>query len=60
MVAGHALLGYPAAPGETGIMSFMVSEAGVVYQADLGPDTLTIAGAIDTFDPGPDWTPVAD
>ena len=60
MVAGHALLAYPAAPGETGIMSFMVSEAGVVYQADLGPDTLKIAGAIDTFDPGPDWTPVAD
>ena len=60
MVAGHALLAYPAAPGETGIMSFMVSEAGVVYQADLGPDTLKSAGAIDMFDPGPDWTPVED
>ena len=45
---------------QLGLTKIMVSEAGVVYQADLGPDTLTIAGAIDTFDPGPDWTPVDD
>jgi len=60
MVAGHALLAYPAAPGETGIMSFVVSEAGIVYQADLGPDTLKVAGAIDSFDPGAGWTPVGE
>ena len=40
MLAGHALLAFPAAYGETGIMSFMVGEAGVVYEADLGEDTL--------------------
>lgn len=60
MVAGHALLAYPAAPGETGVMSFIVGEAGTVYQADLGPETLAVAGAIDRFDPGADWTPVED
>ena len=55
MIAGHALLAYPAAPGETGVMSFLVGENGVIYQADLGETTLEIAGKIDTFDPGEGW-----
>jgi hypothetical protein len=58
MVAGHALLAYPAAYGETGVTSFMVGEAGVVYEADLGEDTLDAAEAIELFDPGPGWSPV--
>ncbi len=36
----------------------MVGENGVIYEADLGPDTLAIAGGIDTFDPAATWTPV--
>jgi hypothetical protein len=60
MLAGHALLAFPAAYGDTGIMSFMVGEAGVVYEADLGEDTLAVAGLIDTFDPGEGWAPVTD
>lgn len=61
MVAGHALLAYPADPGETGVMSFMVGENGVIYEADLGEATLDLAGAIDTFDPDPakGWKPVS-
>ena len=60
MLAGHALLAFPSAYGDTGIMSFMVGEAGVVYEADLGEDTLAVAGLIDTFDPGEGWSPVVD
>lgn len=60
MMAGHALLAFPAAYGETGIMSFMVSEAGIIYEADLGEDTLEGAAAITLFDPGEDWGPVTD
>ena len=60
MLAGHALLAYPYAYGETGIMSFMVAENGVVYEADLGPDTDTLAGAITQFNPGEGWAPVAE
>ena len=41
-------------------MSFMVGERGVTYEADLGSDTLSIAGAIDAFDPGDGWTPVTE
>ena len=43
MVAGHALIAFPAAYGDTGVMSFLVGERGVVYEADLGEDTLEAA-----------------
>ena len=58
MVVGHALLAFPAAYDETGIMSFMVGEAGIVYEADLGEDTLAVGDAITSFDPGEGWDPV--
>jgi hypothetical protein len=60
MVAGHALLAYPAEPGDSGIMSFMVGENGVIFEANLGEATLDIAGAIDSFNPGEGWTPVSE
>ena len=41
-------------------MSFMVGEAGIVYEADLGDDTLEVAGAIASFDPGEGWSPVEE
>lgn len=58
MVAGYAVAAYPAAYGDTGIMSFMVGENGVVLESDLGEDTLKTALAIDLFDPGEEWVPV--
>lgn len=58
MLAGHALLAVPAAYGETGYNSFMVSENGVILEAILGDDTLAIAAEITAYDPGPDWLPV--
>ena len=58
MLAGHALIGFPAVYGETGVNTFLVAENGIVFQADLGPDTVELADAIDSFEPGPDWQPV--
>ena len=58
MLAGHALLAYPAAYGDSGIMTFAVNEAGIVYQIDLGKETLAEAAAINAFDPDEGWTPV--
>lgn len=58
MVSGHAVVAYPAAYGDSGIMSFMVGESGIVYQADLGEDTLEKAAAIELFDPTEAWQPV--
>lgn len=58
MVAGHAVAAFPAIYGETGVMSFMVGENGVVHEADLGQDTLVRAAEITVFDPGAEWTPI--
>jgi hypothetical protein len=58
MVGGHALLAVPAIYGETGVMSFLVSENGIILQADLGENTLDIALDTILYDPGDDWVPV--
>ncbi|WP_084506479.1 DUF2950 domain-containing protein [Geminicoccus roseus] len=58
MVAGHALLAFPSAYAETGVMSFLVGENGIVYEADLGEGTLDRADAIDQFDLDEGWIQV--
>lgn len=58
MVASHAMIAFPANYGDTGVMSFLVGENGIVYEADLGDDTIDAASAIESFDPGDDWKPV--
>jgi hypothetical protein len=57
MVAGHALLAFPADYGESGVMTFMVAENGLVLEADLGPETGALASGIVVFDPGEGWAP---
>ncbi|HSC01566.1 MAG TPA: DUF2950 domain-containing protein [Burkholderiaceae bacterium] len=59
MRAGFALVAWPVRYGETGVMTFMVSHAGVVYQKDLGPSTDAIARAMTRFDPDPSWHKVS-
>ncbi|WP_164657785.1 DUF2950 domain-containing protein [Tropicibacter sp. Alg240-R139] len=55
MVAGHAMLAVPADYGNSGITSFMVAENGVIYEADLGENTLEVAQSLTLFDPTADW-----
>ncbi len=56
MVAGHAMLAVPSDYGDTGIHSFIVGENGLIYEADLGPDSLEIGAALRSYDPGGEWT----
>jgi len=60
MIGGFALIAFPAQYRVTGVMTFMVSNDGVVYQKDLGPDSVEIAKKIDRFNPDKTWTPVAE
>jgi hypothetical protein len=55
MRAGFALVAWPVRYGDTGVMSFMISHAGTVYEKDLGPNTDTVARGITRFDPDPSW-----
>ena len=60
MLGGFALVAAPAEYGETGFKTFMVSHTGVVYEKDLGPDTLQQFQQMDRFNPDKSWTPVVD
>ena len=55
MIGGFALLAWPASYGNSGVMSFMVNQDGVVYQRDLGRDTAHKAQAITRYNPGSKW-----
>ena len=55
-----AVLAFPAVYGESGVMSFIVNHGAVVYQRDLGPDTLTEVEKITTYDPGESWQAVPE
>ena len=52
---GFAMIAWPAHYGETGVMSFLVSHDGVVYQKNLGTASASIAGAMTRFDPDTTW-----
>jgi len=59
MLAGFAMVAYPAEYGETGVMTFIVNHNGKVYEKDLGKDSAAIGAKMTTFDPGAGWKEVA-
>lgn len=58
MIAGFAVLAYPALYGVSGIMSLLVNQDGAVYEQNLGKDTLAIASMITAFNPDDRWMSV--
>jgi hypothetical protein len=55
MIAGFAVIAWPVTYGETGVMTFMVSQSGDVYERDFGPDTATAVVNVNAFNPDDDW-----
>src|SRR5689334_23967813 len=58
MIGGFALVAAPAQYRVTGVKTFLVSQDGIVYQKDLGPNTLEIARRIERFNPDRSWSPI--
>ena len=58
MTGGFAYVAYPATYNDTGIMTFIIDQHGVVYQKDLGKDTADAAKAMSDFNPDKSWTAV--
>jgi len=56
MIAGFALVAWPAEWSNTGVMTFIVNQQGKVYQCNLGKKTAKIAAAMTRFDPDDGWT----
>jgi Protein of unknown function (DUF2950) len=58
MTGGFAFVAYPEKYGDTGITTFLISQNGLVYEKDLGKDTIQIAKAMTEFNPDKSWAPV--
>lgn len=58
MIGGFALLASPAEYGRSGVMSFMLSHEGTLYQKDLGTGTGRIAARMQSFNPNKGWEKV--
>jgi DUF2950 family protein len=55
MIGGFALVAFPAEYRVTGVKTFMVSYDGVVYQKDLGSETLNVAQNMERYNPDKTW-----
>jgi len=55
MIDGFALVAYPAKYGHSGIMTFIVSMDGIVYEKNLGRNSAQTAEALTRFDPDKTW-----
>jgi hypothetical protein len=58
MTAGFAFIAYPAEYRNSGVMTFLVDNNGVIYERDLGAHTPTLAPEITLFNPDKTWTPI--
>jgi hypothetical protein len=60
MILGFAIIAYPAEYGNSGIMTFIVNQAGTIYQKKLGKNTTRSAEVLKIFDPDKTWTKVGE
>ena len=60
MTGGFAFVAYPEKYGDTGITTFIVDQSGVVYEKNLGKDTIELAKAMTEFNPDKSWSPVGE
>jgi hypothetical protein len=60
MIGGFSLVAVPADYRVTGVKTFLVDYDGVVYQKDLGSDSLNIVKAMELYNPDKTWIPTSD
>ena len=60
MTGGFAFVAYPEKYGDTGIMTFIINQNGLVYEKNLGKDTAEIAKAMTEFNTDKSWGPVPE
>jgi Protein of unknown function (DUF2950) len=58
MILGYALVAYPAEYGNSGIMTFVVNQEGIIFEKNLGKNTRRIADAITLYNPDKSWKKV--
>ena len=58
LTGGFAVVAWPAKYQDSGIMTFLVGEDGVIYQKDLGEKTAELATNMADYNPGDGWSVV--
>lgn len=60
LTEGFAVIAWPAQPGTSGLSTFIMNQAGTIYEREFGAGTAGEVARITTFDPAPGWTRVSD
>jgi hypothetical protein len=60
MIGGFALVAAPAEYAVSGVKTLIVSQDGVIYEKDLGTETLNEFQKMERFNPDKSWTPITD
>jgi len=55
LTRGFAFLAYPAEYRNSGVMTFIVNQNGIVYEKDLGQDTAALAASMSEYNPDKSW-----
>ncbi len=55
MIGGFALVAVPAQYRITGVKTFMVGYDGIVYEKNLGADSLTVVKNMERYNPDKTW-----
>jgi Protein of unknown function (DUF2950) len=58
LARGFAFVAFPAEYRNSGVMTFIVNQDGVVYEKDLGQDTEKLGNAMSEYNPDNTWTRV--
>ena len=60
LTGGFAVVAWPATYDNSGVMTFVVNQQGIVFQQDFGADTASNAEKIKAYDPDTNWSPTVD
>jgi Protein of unknown function (DUF2950) len=60
MTGGFAFVAYPAEHGNSGVMTFVMNQDGVLYQKDLGTTTTETVTAMSEYNPDGSWSAVVE
>jgi hypothetical protein len=55
LTGGFALIAFPATWGDSGVMTFVVNQNGIVFEKNLGPDTTGVVRRITSYNPDRSW-----
>jgi Protein of unknown function (DUF2950) len=55
MIKGFAFVAYPAAYRDSGVMTFVVNQDGIIYEKDLGQNTASLAKELKEYNPDSTW-----